>query len=168
MCLGIGLFNIFPLICCKEFSRRVPINYILLVVWTICQSYMVATCCSFYDKNVVMTSAILTLGATIALTLYAFSTKDDFTFLGGMLFIVSVLLLLSVILSIFFRSFINTLYCFLCVFAYSIYLVYDTQLLLGNLGISYEIDDYIIASLNIHLDIIQIFLSILQLLGNKK
>ena len=47
---------------------------------------------------------------------------------------------------------------------FSIYLIFDTQLILGRFGMQYEIDDYILAALNIYIDIIQLFLFILNLL----
>ena len=48
---------------------------------------------------------------------------------------------------------------------YSIYLLYDTQLIMGKFGNEYSIDDYIFAALNLYLDIINLFLYILQILG---
>ena len=50
----------------------------------------------------------------------------------------------------------------------SIYLIFDTQLVVGKLGIAYSIDDYIFASLNLYLDILNIFLYVLTLLSNKQ
>jgi hypothetical protein len=48
---------------------------------------------------------------------------------------------------------------------FTAYLIYDLQLLMG--GRKYEIspDEYIAASISIYLDIVQIFLNILQIIG---
>lgn len=51
-------------------------------------------------------------------------------------------------------------------FLFSLYLIYDTQLILGKHKKRYRIDDFIIASLNIYIDIVQIFLSLLELIFN--
>jgi len=166
-CLGLSLFTIIPIICCRDVSRRVPINYILLTVWTVCESVMVATCCSVYDKEVVITAGVLTAAVTIALTIYACTTKTDFTFLGGMLFVGICLLLFFGIFSFAFGRVLHTFYCVLGVFVYSIYLIYDTQLVMGKFGNEYQIDDYIIAAIMIYIDIIQIFLYLLQIFGRK-
>jgi len=166
-CLGLSIVTLIPLVCCKSVARKVPINYVLLFIWTFCQSYMVAVCCSVYEKKIVFSAAAMTCGATIALTLYACTTKDDFSVCGGLLFVTVFLLFIFMILSFFFNSFFYNFICFLSVIAYSIYLVMDTQLVMGNLGVAYEIDDYIIAAMNIYIDIIQIFLRILELLGRK-
>ena len=165
VCLGISICLIIPLICCRNVARTVPTNYIFLTLWTMCEAYMVATCCSFYAPEIVITAASLTCAITIALTVYACTTKTDFTFMGGILFVAGVLLLFLGIFSMIFGNFLNTLYCVLGVFLFSLYLIYDTQLVMGKFGLEYSIDDYIIAALMIYLDIIQIFLYILELLG---
>lgn len=165
VCLGISILLIFPLICCRSVARTVPTNYIFLTLWTFCEAYMVATCCSFYSPEVVITAASLTCAVTIALTIYACTTKTDFTFMGGLLFVGSCLLLFLGLFSIIFGNFLNTLYCVLGVFLFSLYLIYDTQLVMGKFNNEYEIDDYIIAAIMIYIDIIQIFLYLLELLG---
>lgn len=165
VCLGVSIFLIIPLICCRGVARTVPTNYIFLTLWTICEAYMVATCCSFYSPEIVITAASLTCAVTIALTAYACTTKTDFTFMGGILFVGCCLLLLLGLFSIIFGSFLNTLYCVLGVFLFSLYLIYDTQLVMGKYNNEYLIDDYIIAALMIYIDIIQIFLYLLELLG---
>jgi len=50
----------------------------------------------------VVTAALLTLGVTMALTLYACTTKTDFTLAGGALWIIASVLLIVSIISIFY------------------------------------------------------------------
>lgn len=176
-CLGVSLVMGITIICCKSVARQVPTNYILLAIWTFCESWMVATCASFYDPTTVFIAAALTAAVTCALTVYACTTKTDFTFCGGMLFAGTCLMFF---LGIFFLIFgmgkygsgtfkvINILYCGLGVFIYSIYLIYDTQLVMGKFGIEYNIEDYIVAAMMIYIDIIQLFLYILRMLGNRR
>lgn len=176
-CLGVSLIMGITLICCKSVARTVPTNYILLAIWTFCESWMVATCASFYDPTTVFIAAALTAAVTCALTVYACTTKTDFTFCGGMLFAGTCLMFF---LGIFFLIFgmgsynsptfkvINILYCGLGVFVYSIYLIYDTQLVMGKFGVEYNIEDYIVAAMMIYIDIIQLFLYILRMLGNRR
>lgn len=49
---------------------------------------------------------------------------------------------------------------------FTFFLIYDIQKLMGNRERAYSPDDYIIAALNIYLDIIQIFLNLLQIIGH--
>lgn len=46
-----------------------------------------------------------------------------------------------------------------------IYIIVDTQLIIGSNSRKYAIDDYVMATMNIFLDIINLFLKILQILG---
>lgn len=63
---------------------------------------------------------------------------------------------------------INILYMFytyLSTIMVGIYLVYDTQLIMGKFGLAYSVDDYIFASLEIYIDIIRLFLLILKIVA---
>ncbi len=51
---------------------------------------------------------------------------------------------------------------------YSIYLVIDTQLIMGGKRYEVGVDDYILGALILYTDIIMIFLYILQALSNKR
>ena len=166
--MGLSLVIIIPLLCCRKVARGVPQNYILLFLWTLCESYMLATCVAFYDPKTVMLAGFMTLAVTVSLTIYAFTTKTDFTFLGGLLFCAICILFCVSLFSIIFGFMLNALYCVLGLFIYSIYLIYDTQLIIGKFGTEFNIDDYIYAALNIYLDVIQIFLYILQLIGGRR
>jgi len=165
-CLILSIVVIIPLICFKSVSTKVPTNYIMLLIWTFCEAYMVATCCSFYEPKIVLAAAALTCAVTLGLTYYACTTKTDFTVCGGFLFVAGILLLFLGLLSIF-LPFLHTLYCVLGVLLYSVYLLFDTQLIMGKYENGYEIDDYIIAAIMIYIDIIQIFLYLLELFGNR-
>ena len=168
VCLAFNIAIIFPLVCCKNIARSSPLNYILLTLWTICESYMIAFICTQYDPKIVITAAALTCAVTIAVSLYACTTKVDFTFLGAFLFAAVCLMLCFGIILIFVNiRALHVLYCVLGVLVYSIYLIYDTQLVMGKFGLEYIMEDYILAALMIYIDIIQIFLYILQMFGRK-
>ena len=62
----------------------------------------------------------------------------------------------------------STLYGFMSGIAVSIYLVIDIQMLMDDKRIQMSVDDYVFASINIYLDIIQIFLKILEFLDDGK
>lgn len=79
--------------------------------------------------------------------------------------IVSLVLLLFGIISIFWRDpIVQLIYSCLAAFVFAIYLVYDTQLVLGNKQYSYSLDDSYIAAIQLYLDIIELFLNILRIL----
>jgi FtsH-binding integral membrane protein len=167
VCLGLSFFIAIPLICCKSVARKVPTNYILLSIWTICESYMVGAIASFYDVQTVITAAVMTAAVTLALTAYACTTKTDFTYCGGFLFCFSAVMFCFTLFGLIFNIWLNAFYCVCGVILYSLYLIYDTQLVMGKFGLEYSIDDYVIAAMMIYIDIIQIFLYLLRLLSKK-
>jgi len=160
----LSLIIIINLVCMPQLFRSVPTNYGLLFTWTMCEAYMVATVASFNPPEIVLIAASMTALVVITLTMYAWTTKTDFTILGGFLFVFTSIMIFWGLLILIFGFFLYTLYCLIGVILFSIYLIFDTQLILGRFGNEYSIDDYIIAALNIYLDIIQLFLYILSLL----
>lgn len=159
--------------CCRETARTVPINYILLFSYTLCMSFYCFLLCSFYESYLVFSAALLTFAATVGLTAYAAKTKTDFTYCGAFLF---AFLFILVFTGILFFSFsweneLYLLFLMLVVMVYSLYIIYDTQLIIGNKTFQYNVDDYCLAALNLYIDIIYMFIKILQILailkGNK-
>ena len=55
----------------------------------------------------------------------------------------------------------------LCIVVFGIFLIFDTQLIVGKGRHRLSLDDYIIAALILYLDIITIFLYLLDLLKDK-
>jgi FtsH-binding integral membrane protein len=156
------------LACSRELARRVPTNYILLTIWTISFSYMIGVSTAMFTPITVIASAVMTAGIVVALTIYAFNTEKDFTVYGGLLYVILVLFVIVGFFSIFFGFIFNLIYCALGVLLFSIFLIIDTQMMLGKFGEAYEIDDYVIAAIEIYLDIINIFVFILRIFGENR
>lgn len=57
------------------------------------------------------------------------------------------------------------IYACLGALLFSIYLIYDTQLVIGKGTFSYSLDDAYLAAIQLYLDVINLFLFILQILG---
>jgi FtsH-binding integral membrane protein len=127
---------------------------------------MVAMICSFYNYTIVLMAGALTLAATIALTIYAFYTKTDFTTCGGFLFVCVLVMIIGGILAAIFRSYwLGLGLSILGAIVFGLYLIMDTQLIIGKNQNMFSIDDYIMAAMNLYIDIIQLFLYILRILG---
>lgn len=78
-----------------------------------------------------------------------------------------IVLFLMGILAIFFPV-LKVIYAGLGAVLFSVYLVYDTQMMMGgNHKYSISPEEYIFAALNLYLDIINIFMFILSLLGSQ-
>lgn len=167
------IFTEITLICCRKVSRKVPINYILLLIFTLCESYVVANICAYYmasQPGVVTMAGLGTFVISLACMLYAFFAKTDFTIMGGIIWLLSFTLLLIIMFQWVFlygNTFVYNMIIGLCIFLMGIFLIYDTQLIVGKGKHKLSLDDYVIGALIIYSDIITIFLYLLMLLGKK-
>ena len=166
--LVITILLVIAIMCFKKVARRYPINYIALFTFTIFESYILAFVSSYYNPYVVLSAVILTFVVTISLTIYAFKTKSDFTLCGGALVAVSTSLLMFGILLIFFHSFyVHMIFCEIVIVIYSVFIIYDTQLIAGGRYNEISFDDYVIGALMLYVDVVGLFIYIMSLLGSK-
>jgi FtsH-binding integral membrane protein len=150
-------------------GRKVPINYILIFAFAVLESYTVAFVAARYEPSTVALAAGLTTVMVISLSLYAACTKTDFTKCGGFLMICLVVLISGGIVAFFFRNkILNLILSVLGVIIFGIYLIFDIQLLLGNKKNKFSKDDYVLAAMMLYIDIIQIFLYLLQIIGSAR
>ena len=79
-------------------------------------------------------AAGMTSGMTIALTVYACTTKRDFTVCGGLFFCMAMGMMLLMVFSMFmtFAAWWHPVISALMVVMYGLFLIYDTQLIAGG------------------------------------
>ncbi|XP_046396188.1 protein lifeguard 1-like isoform X2 [Ischnura elegans] len=168
--LGVYIGAVLAISCCEGVRRKSPGNYICLLMLTLAMSYMTGAIASFYDTEAVLMAAGITTVVCLSLSIFAFQTKWDFTMLSGVLCVATVILLVFGIVCIFVKVKILTLvYSCLGVLLFSVFLVYDTQRMMGgNHKFTISPEEYIFAALCLYIDIMQIFLYILQIIGMSK
>jgi len=161
--MGLGIALMIVLMCFKKIARKVPVNYFLLLAFTLVWSYMVAGYTMKFPPEIVLCAASTTFVMTVGLTIVALFMKKDITKFGGALGAASLCLIPLILFSFFFPS--RILYIVICVVVIvlsSIYIVYDTQRLTrGHL----QFDEYIIGALSLYTDIINLFMALLGLGG---
>lgn len=159
--------------CSRTLRVSFPSNFILLGLFTAAESVMVGQCCMFYPHHIVLISAGVTAAIVIGLTIFAFQTKIDFTLCGSLLFACLMTFFIFGLLIMVLPSFgvdvkiLHLVYSAIGVFIFSLYLIFDTQVMMGG-DHSTEVspEEYIFAALAIYLDIINIFLHILRLMAH--
>jgi len=169
ICFVLTLIIAIMLSCYMNISRSVPTNYILLCIFTVCEGYLVSYSCVLASPKIVFMAAVMTLGNTVSLTIYAMTTKKDFTYLGGMLAVFGMVFFLVRIFMMFTDNPVLHIYSAgfgVCLFG--VYLIYDTQLIMGNKKHELMVNDYVLGALFLYLDIINIFLYVLKILKKKK
>lgn len=140
----------------------------LLAGFTFLESVTVAGVCAHYEAHGVGELVAIAWGITLAifvfLTAYVYFSKTDFSFLG--MFLPAALLgfVIYSFVSLLFGFQTGYLFAFLGAMLFSAFIVYDTYMIMNRMGC----DDYVIACIELYLDIINLFLMILQLLGNDR
>ena len=89
-------------------------------------------CAIVNDGTVVMQAAFMTAAITVALTVYAVTTKTDFTVCGGLFFVFGAAFLLFGIFSLFLGPTFRLVYCLIGVILFGLYLIVDTQMIVGG------------------------------------
>lgn len=161
------LFLLIPIFKPDTF-RKVPLNYFILTLFTLSYSWCIAAIVVGYTKQSVLYALFLTAITVFSLACYAITTKKDFTIYGGTLFAALIIFIIGT--TIFYFIDIR-LYVMIEIYVglilFSMYLIYDIQLIVGNRSNEFKEDDYILAAINLYIDIIAIFLRILAITGKK-
>lgn len=157
--------SLIQLIFYSNFYRRVPYNYLLLLLITICMSLILATACATVEAITVFVSIIITMAMMCSLTIAAFVIKDVISFYLGILIIMANCFVAFFILAFFVDLAIGRamLGC-VAVIIFGMFLLYDTKMIMSNDSIEVGCDEYILAAIVLYLDIIMLFLKVLELL----
>lgn len=152
------------LIYCTSLGKRHPTNMILLTIFTLCESYSLAYL-GTKRAEVVIAAGLITAAVTVALFIYALSSKSDFTYMGGFLFICASALLAAVIINFFVESspFGVIISCIGAVI-FGMYIIYDVQIMTGKKAYSLSIDDYVVGAINLYVDILGLFLDLVNII----
>ena len=162
----IGMF--LPLIGAMKFRQVFPTNIGLVFLFTFIEGIFISPFIYVLGQTqpgVVGQAALLT-GVTFgALTLYAFLSRKDFSAWGGFFTIGLVVLIATSLLNMFFQNPTASLWIAgATVFVFGGLLIFDTW----RLRNVYGPDDYVQAAVAIYLDLLNMFLAILSLLGGRR
>ncbi|XP_028327335.1 protein lifeguard 1 [Gouania willdenowi] len=159
---------ILALSCCDQLRRKVPINFIALGLFTIAEGLTLGSVTVYYNAEAVLWAVGATAFVSFALSVFAMQSKWDFTAAYGSLWVFAWTLFSFAILCAILRSqYLYITYACLGTLLFSLYLVFDTQLMLGGTHRKYAVspEEYVFAALNLYVDIVTLFLLLLQLIG---
>ncbi|MBF0239686.1 MAG: Bax inhibitor-1/YccA family protein [SAR324 cluster bacterium] len=117
-----------------------------------------------YSGTTVVVEALALTAVTFAgLSVYVITSKKDFSFMSGFLFTGLMIVLVGSLLNMFFfhSPVMHFVTSGVCVFLFSGYILYDTSNIIRNYGT----DQYIMAVLALYLDILNLFMALLSILG---
>jgi modulator of FtsH protease len=152
-------------------ARGKPIQGLgLSFVFTFVMGIMIAPMLYLAERSnpgITGQAGILTLSAFGVLSLYAAVSKRDFSAWGSFFMVGLVVLVVTSLMNIFFQSTIASLWISAAtVLVFSGLLVFDTWRILRS-G-QYGPDDYVPAALNLYLDLLNMFMAVLNLLGGRR
>jgi len=110
-------------------------------------------------STTVMTAAVITTAVTTALTAYVHKTGKDFTRMGGFLFAGLIVVLLAGVAAMFVPA-MQAGVSAVAALLFSGFILFDTSRLMRG-----EEDNYVMAACSMYLNVLNLFLSVLQLLG---
>lgn len=153
----------------QDLAKKVPLNYITLIIMTIFVSFM----CAFFSLNfsfeLVLFCICLTCISAIAITVYIYNSEVNLSIIQAILYVIfgqgGGFLLMWLLLP---NPMAEKVTYLVFTLLFGLYLVYDTQVIMKKFGEVYQIDDYILASIFIYMDIINLFMEILSVLGKNK
>jgi modulator of FtsH protease len=158
-----------PLIMAQRAARSFPKNVILTGIFTFVEGIFIAPFLFMAERNAPGVSgqaALLTLAAFGVLSLYAVFSKRDFSAWGSFFIVGLVVLIIASIINMFVASAAAGLWiAAVGVLVFSGLLVFDTWRIVRS-G-QYGPDDYVLAAVNIYLDLLNMFLFIVTLLGGR-
>ncbi|XP_011182293.1 protein lifeguard 1 [Zeugodacus cucurbitae] len=165
--LGAVFVIMIPIACCEGVRRSFPLNFILLILFTLAESFLLSFLAIKYSPDTVLYALGITTLVVLVLTVFAMQTAIDFTSCGAILLVGSIILLIIGLVAIFVPSrTLMIVYCSIGIVVFSFYLIFDIQMMLGG-NHRYQIspEDYIFAALSIYIDIVTLFMYILSLMG---
>jgi FtsH-binding integral membrane protein len=156
-----------PLWMAMRASRDYPKNLILTLIFTFVEGIWLAWPLASAEQRapgIVGQAGVLTLSTFGVLSLYALVSKRDFSAWGSFFITGLWVLIAASLINIFFPTALGSLWLAAgTVLVFSGLLVFDTWRILRS-G-QYGADDYVPAAVNIYLDLLNLFLAIISLLG---
>jgi FtsH-binding integral membrane protein len=160
--------SLAPLLVATKKKTDFPMNIGLVLVFNFAMGVIISPALFMYGRTqpgLIGQAAVLTLGAFGILTLYAFVSRRDFNAMGGFLIVGLWVLIGTMLLNLFFHNAMIDLWlASVAVLLFSGLLVFDTWRLRNYYGP----DEYVGAAVQIYLDLLNMFMAILRVMGNRR
>ena len=141
----------------KNLGRISPIKEICYLIVTCGLLYMGSSFGSFSDQWSVFFSMSLITASMLGLIIYGYFAYTDFTFTLSLVWSIVPMIPLIVIFLVFFtRRYLLIILTVVALIAFTFYMVANIQMILGQKKVKYNVDDYILADLNIYTNFLKI------------
>ncbi|MGX3045445.1 Bax inhibitor-1/YccA family protein [Helicobacter sp. T3_23-1056] len=164
--IGIFVAEFAALIALFFLRAKPAVNVALLFVFTFLSGVTLVPLLGYVVARSGLNAVWQALGMTTivfgVMSIYALKTKKDLANMGKMLFISLIVVFVCSLVNYFFLNStpFQVLISAACVVLFSLYVAYDTQNIVRGLY-----DSPVLAAVNLYLDFLNIFISLLQLIG---
>lgn len=143
-----------------------PLNLGLLGLFTLLEAFSLGAIVSYVDQVVVLQALVITGFVFLGLTLFTFQSNWDFSKMGPYLLGALMLFVGVGFVQIFlpFSKMADLGMAVAGVLIFSLYIVYDTHMICKRL----PSDEWVLASISLYLDVLNLFISILRILNNQR
>lgn len=165
------LVTYITLACCVNCRRRSPGNIICLLIFTLALSYIAGAIAAYHSTQAVVIALVMTVVLCLAITLFAFQTRWDFTLCSGFIFVVCMALFLTgIACTIVYlvsgpNKVLQAVYAGLALLLFSFLLVYDTQMVVGGKRYELSEEEYIFGAMQIYVDVMMILMALIGIAG---
>jgi FtsH-binding integral membrane protein len=160
--------SLAPLLMATRKKTDFPFNIGLVLLFNFVMGVIISPALFIYGRTqpgLIGQAAVLTIGAFGILTIYAFVSRRDFSAWGSFLMVGLWVLIGTMLLNLFFHNqAIDLWLASVTVLLFSGLLVFDTW----RLRNFYGPDEYVGAAVQIYLDLLNIFMAVLRVLGNRR
>jgi FtsH-binding integral membrane protein len=160
--------SLAPLLIAQRTRTQFPMNIGMVLLFNFAMGVLISPALFYYGRSqpgLIGQAAVLTIGAFGILTMYAFVSRRDFNAWGGFLIVGVWVLIGTSLLNFFFQNpLVNLWLASVTVLLFSGLLVFDTW----RLRNFYGPDEYVGAAVQIYLDLLNMFMAILRIMGNRR
>lgn len=165
----LSLIAVFvPLLFANSARTTFPLNIAMVLLFTFAEGVWLSPLLALYatrSPGLIPQAAWLTVGTFAVLTTYAFVSRRDFSAWGSFLLTGLFVLIGTMLFNMFFHNETAGLWiAAVTVFLFSGLLIFDTW----RLRNVYGPDDYVLAAVNIYLDLLNLFLALIRILGGRR
>lgn len=157
-----------PLLLAMRARNAFPANIGLVFMFAFAEGVFLSPLLYVYGQQqpgLITQAAFLTIGAFGVLTAYAFTSRRDFSAMGQFFTVGLFVVIAGMVMNFFFKSpALDLGLAGVTVLVFSGLLVFDTW----RIRNVYGPDDYVMATVQIYLDLLNLFMAILRILGGRR
>lgn len=154
--------------CCEKYFAIFPFNVFILILFTLGVSYSVGIISCFTDNETVLLALGTTILDTLAMTIIGmFSFWEIYvSYFNQLICVIFVTIVGLCIINLFIvQPYLDYIISATFSVLFSSFIIFDTKLIIDRTYKVYKKEDFIIASINLYLDIINLFMCMIQCLS---